>query len=113
MSATVARQEGQEQMEKSNPHLPSNMAKMTQRGCLEAEIEQPQYGIKMFRAQFWQVKKWRAEFPEYMKVMAVMERHPAMLHQNHMNRELPCLNGIAKNPQTHWRCRGTGAFFRD
>jgi len=63
MSATVARQEGRLQLEKSNMHLASNMAKMANRGCFQAEIEQTQYVIKTFRAEFWKEKMWRVEIP--------------------------------------------------
>jgi len=38
-----------------------------------------------------------------------MERHPAMLREIQTDGCLPCQHGIAQNPQTRWRCKGTGA----
>jgi len=38
-----------------------------------------------------------------------MERHPAMIGQNHMDGCLPCQNGTVRNPQIRWRLKGTGA----
>jgi hypothetical protein len=42
-------------------------------------------------------------------VKAAIQRHPAMLRHNQMSGCLPCQNGTAKNPQTRWRPKGTGA----
>jgi len=42
-------------------------------------------------------------------VKVEIERHPAMLNQNHTPGCLPGQNGTASNPQTRWRCEGTGA----
>jgi len=42
-------------------------------------------------------------------VKAAIERHPAMVRQNHPAGCLPCQNGNAKILQTHWRHKGTGA----
>jgi len=49
------------------------------------------------------------DFPGYKYVKAAMERHPAMLWENQTDGCLPCQNGTAQNPQTRWRCKGTGA----
>jgi len=38
-----------------------------------------------------------------------MERHLAMIHENQTDSCLSCQNGTAKNPQTHWRRKGTSA----
>ena len=40
---------------------------------------------------------------------AAIERHPAMVHQNHTPGCLPCHNGTARNPQTNSRRKGTAA----
>jgi len=42
-------------------------------------------------------------------VKAAIQRHPAMLRHNRTAGYLPCQNGTAKNPQTSWRRKGTGA----
>ena len=49
------------------------------------------------------------EFPGHKSVKAVIERHPAMLCQNHMPRCLSCPDGTAKNMPTRWRYKGSGA----
>ena len=45
MSATVARQGGQVQLELSGMRLAWNMARMAKRGCSSAAIEETQYMI--------------------------------------------------------------------
>jgi len=42
-------------------------------------------------------------------VKAAIQRHPAMLRHNQTSGCLPCQNGTAKNPQTCWKHKGTGA----
>jgi hypothetical protein len=42
-------------------------------------------------------------------VKATKERHLAMLCGNHTAWCLPCQNGSAENPQTHWRYKWKGA----
>ena len=54
--------------------------------------------------------KWGVEFPGHEVVKAAIERHPAMLCQNHTAGCRPCENGTPKNPQTRQRCKATGAF---
>jgi len=109
MSATMARQEGRVQLEQSDMHLALNMAKMARGGFLHAAIEEMQYLIKKPRAEVREEKKWGVEFPVHEVVMAAIERHPAMLCQNHPDRCLPCQNGTTKNPQTCWTHKPTGA----
>jgi hypothetical protein len=46
MSATMARQGGQVQLEQSNMRLPLNMAKMAKEGFSGATIEEMKYLIK-------------------------------------------------------------------
>ena len=48
-------------------------------------------------------------FPGQNKMKAPIERHPAMVRENQTDSCLPCQNGTAKNPKTHWRHKGTGA----
>jgi len=38
----------------------------------------------------------------------VIERHPAMVRENHTDCCLPRPNGTAKNPETCWRPKGKG-----
>ena len=51
---------------------------------------------------------WGVQFLGHEKVTAAMERHPAMLRQNHTPGHLPYHNVTANNLQTRWRHRGTG-----
>ena len=48
-------------------------------------------------------------FPGHNKVKAAIERHPAMIREFRTDGCLPCQIGTAKNPQTGWRHKGTGA----
>jgi len=105
----MARQGGQVQLEQSDMHLALNMAKMAKGGFSHTTIEEMQYLIKKSPAEVWEEKKLGVAFPGHKKVKAAIERHLATLHQNHTHRFLLCQNGIAKNPQTCWRRKGTGA----
>jgi len=49
------------------------------------------------------------EFPRHNKVIAAIERHPAMVRQNQTNVCLACQNGTTKKPETGWRRNGIGA----
>jgi len=55
------------------------------------------------------VKLRGVECPGHENVKAAMERHSAMLRENQTDCCLPWQNGTAWNPQTRWRCKGTGA----
>ena len=68
-----------------------------------------QFPIKKPQAEVREGKKQGVEFPGHKNVKAAMERHPAMLWENQTDGCLPCQNGTAQNPQTGWRCKGTGA----
>jgi len=84
----------------------------------------PKWPKKAFRAPQWRkqkslIKKPRAEvreektrgveFPGHKKVKAAIQRHPEMLRHNQTPGCLPCQNGTAKNLQTRWRRKRTGA----
>ena len=59
--------------------------------------------------KFREVQNWSVEFAGNQRLKAAMERHPAMLHQNNMNRFLPRQQVTAKNHQSYWRCNSAGA----
>jgi len=109
MSATMARQGGRVQLEQSDMRLALNMAKMAKEGFSRAAIEETKYLIKKPHAEVWEEKKRGVEFPGHEKVKAAIQRQPAMLCQNQTSGCLPCQNGTAKNPQTRWTRKGTGA----
>jgi len=108
MSATMARQGGRVQLEHSDMHLALNMANMAKGGYSHAATEEMQYLIKKPRAEVQEEKKWGVEFPGHKMVKAAIEKHEAMLRQNHTASCLPCQNRTAKNPETRWKCKGTG-----
>jgi len=89
--------------------LALNMARMAKGGFSRATIEEMQQLIKKPCAEVREEKKRGVEFPGHQKVKAAMERHPAMVYNNHTTGCLPCQNGTAKNPQTRWRRKGTAA----
>jgi len=109
MSATMARQGGQVQLEQSDMRLALNMAKMAKEGYLHAAIEETQQLTNNPRAEVREETKRGVEFPGHKMVKAAIERHPAMVFKNHTAGWLPCQNGTAKNPDTRWRRRGTAA----
>jgi hypothetical protein len=105
----MARQGGRVQLEQSDMRLALNMAKMAKKGFLRATIEETKYLIKKPCAEVQEQKKRGVEFAGHNKVKAAIQRHPAMLRQNQTSGCLPCQNGTAKNPLTHWRHKETGA----
>jgi len=105
----MARQGGRVQLEQTDMRLALNMARMAKGGFSRAAIEKTQYLIKKSRTEVREEKKRGVEFPGHRKVKAAMERHPAMVYENRADSYLPCQNGTAKNRQTHWRRKGTGA----
>jgi len=109
MSATMARQGGQVQLEQSDMHLALNMAKMAKGVFLRATIEETQFLITKPWVEVREEKQQGVEFPRQETVKAAMERHPAMLWENQMNGCLPWQDGTAENPLTRWRRQGTGA----
>jgi len=109
MSATVVRQGGRIHLEQSDMHLAFDMAKMPRGGYLHTTTEGTEYLIKTARADVREEKTLGVEFSGHNTVQAAMERHLAMLRQNQPDSCLPCPNGTAQNPHTHWKHRGTGA----
>jgi len=109
MSATMARQGCRVQLEQSDMRLVLNMAQLAKEGFSRAAIEETKYLIKKPRAKVREEKKRGVEFPGHKKVKAAIQRHPAMLRHNQTPGCLPCQNGTAKNPQTLWGRKGTGA----
>ena len=82
---------------------------MAKEGFSCAAIEETKYLIKQSRAEVREETKRGVEFAGHKEVKAAIQRHPAILRQNQMSGCLPCRNGAAKNPQTHWIRKGTGA----
>jgi hypothetical protein len=89
--------------------LALNMAKMAKEGFSHAAIEEKKYLIRKPRAEVPEEKKRGVEFPGHRKVKAAIQRHPAIFCHNQTSGCLPCQNGTAKNPQSRWRHKGTGA----
>jgi hypothetical protein len=109
MSAIMSRQGGWVQLEQSDMRLVLNVAKMPKEGFSQAAIEETKYLIQKQRAEVRQEKKRGIEFPGLTQVKVAIQRHPAMLCQNHTPSYHPWQNGTAKNPQTCWRYKGSGA----
>jgi len=109
MSATMARQGGQVQLEHSDICLALNMAKMANRGSSRAPLEKKQHLIRKPHPEVRDERKRGVEFPGHKRVKAAIERQPAMVIANHMDCCLSCQYGTARNPQTGRRQKGTGA----
>jgi hypothetical protein len=85
------------------------MGKMAKEGFLRAAIEETKYLIKKPCAEVREEKMRGVEFPGHKQWKAAIQRHPAMLCHSQMSGCLPCQNGIAKNLQTRWKRKGSGA----
>jgi len=109
MSATMARQRGQVQLEQSDMRLALNMAKISKEGFSRAAIDETKYLVKKPHAEVREEKMRGVEIAGHKQVKAAIQRHPARLRQNQTSGCLPCENGTAKNPQTRWRRKETGA----
>jgi hypothetical protein len=83
MSATMERQGGRGQHKQSDMHLASNLGKMAKGVLSYAAKEETQFLMKKPRAKVREDKKRGVEFPGHKNVVAAMERHPAMICQNH------------------------------
>jgi hypothetical protein len=68
MSATMARQEGQVQLEQSNMRLALNMAKMAKGGFSRAIIQDRQLLLRKPRAKVPEAKKQDIKFPGHNMV---------------------------------------------
>ena len=109
MSATMAGQGGQVQLEQSDMRLALNMAKMAKEGFSRAAVEETRQLITKPHAAVRELKKRGVVFPGHNKVKAAIERYPAMVLQNQTDGCVPCQHGTAKNAQTCWRRKGMGA----
>ena len=109
MSATMARQGGQLQLEQSDMRVALNVAKMANGGFSLAAIEETQQLIQKQNAEVCEQKKRGVEFPGHEKVKVAIERNMAMVYKNHPDGCVACYNGTGKHPQTRWRSKGTGA----
>jgi len=109
ISATMARQGGQVQLEQSDMGLALIMAKMAKAGFSCAAMEKTRYQIITPCAAVWEEMKRAVEFPGQKNGKAAMEWHPAMLRENQTDGCLPFHTGTAQNPQTPWRHKGTRA----
>ena len=85
------------------------MAKIPTEGFSRAAIKETHRRMKEPRAKDREEKKRGVVFLRLNKVMAVIERHPAMILENQTDGCLPCHNGTANDPQIRWRRKGTGA----
>jgi len=109
MSATIARQGGLVQLELSNMRLAWNMAKMAKGGFSRTAIGETQYVINISCTHVWEDKNRGVEVAWHRKVMAVIERHPAMVLENQAAGYHSCQDGTPENPLTHWRHEWRGA----
>jgi len=109
MSATMARQGGRVLLEQSDMRLAMNMARMAKDGVLCDAIKEMKYLMTKPRAEVREEKKGGVEVPGLKQVKATLDRHLAMLRHNLTSGCLPFQSGTAKNPQTGWRPKWTGA----
>jgi len=109
MSATMARQGGQVQLEQSDMHLALDVTKMAKRVYLHAAIEETQYLTKKPLVKVCKEKKRGVIIPGPKNVKAGLEWHQAIVRETPTDGCLSCQNGTAQNLQTlRWR-KGTCA----
>jgi hypothetical protein len=89
--------------------LALDMAKITKEGFFLTAIGETKHLIKKHCAEVPDEKKRGIESLGHKKVKTAIERHTAMLRQNHTFKYLPCYIGPTKNPHTSGRCNSTGA----
>ena len=108
MSPTMAMQGGRVQLEQSDRCPALNMAEMAIAVFLRGSLEEMEYLTKRPRAEVREEMKWVVESLGRRMLKAAIERHPAMLRQNHMNGCVPCQTGTKSITQTSWRRTGMG-----
>jgi len=86
MSAIMARQAGQVQLEQSDMCLALYIAKIAKEEFLCAAIEKRQFLIQTPRTEVREAKKQVVEFPAHKKVKVATERPPSILCQHYMAR---------------------------
>jgi hypothetical protein len=109
MSATMARQGGQVQVEQSDMCLALNMTKMAKGGFSHAAIEETQLLIKKSHAKVEEEKMRGVEILRHNKEKAAIKRHLAMVPKNQTDSCLHCQNRTAQNPLIRRRPNGNGA----
>jgi len=109
MSATMSTQAGWVQLEQSDMCLALNMAKMAKAGFSRSAIEELQNLIRNPRAEVQGKRKRGFQLAGHKHLKAAIERHLAILCQNHPTPWLPCQNGTTKFPHTCWRHKETCA----
>jgi len=109
MSATKVRQGGRVQLEQPNMPLSLNKAKMPKGGFFVSGNRRNTISDEEISRGNLRWDKMRSSISWAYKVMAAIERHPAMLHHNHTDGCLPCQNSTAKTPYTCWLPTGMGA----
>jgi len=105
----MARQEGRVQLEQSYMLQELSMAKRAKGGFSHTAEEEMRSLTRSPCAEVSAEKKPAVGFPGQRKAKAAIDRHPAMLRQNHTDRWLPGQPGTTKNLQTRWRRKATGA----
>jgi len=78
----MARQGGQVQLVQTYMRLALKMARMAKGGFLRTAREETKHLIKKPCTKVWEQKKRGDEHPGHTKVIAAIERHPAMVYEN-------------------------------
>jgi len=86
----MARQGGRVQLEQSDMWLALNMFKIAKGGFLRAAVDEIQNLTKKRSARVRDEKKQGVEFREHSRVKVVIEKHQALVPENHIDGCLPC-----------------------
>jgi hypothetical protein len=108
MAATMARQGGRVQLEQADMRIALNVVEMAKNGISRSAMEDTRNLIKKPRAELREEKRRGVEFHGHQNVKAVIEKHPAMVYQNHTAGCAQCQNGVARNPACRWKRKARG-----
>ena len=109
MSATLARQGGSAQLERSEMGLPFDRTEMANSWFSRAAIEDTHQRITTLWAESRDKNNQWGTYPGQNQGNVVIQWRPAKIRESQTNEFLPCQNYPGKNPLTHWRSKGTGA----
>jgi len=105
----MARHGGRVHLEQSDVHLSLNLANMTKEWFSRAAIDETQQAIKKQLTEVWGEMKSGVVVPGDIMMKDTMDRQQAMVRWNRTDGGLSRHNGTAKDQQTHFRRKGTGA----
>lgn len=107
IAAAMCKQAGRVQLEQSDLRLAINTIDKAINGLTWTNCQETVNIIRKPRAELREEKRKGITFEGHKSVKAVLGTHPAMVYENQGRGCLVCQDGIAHNPDTRWKRRGT------